>query len=306
MRKYEAYKRRLSQRKQGSVVQPPPSSPSSAPAGIDVALQRLANASQLGLLALAIFGYFYTVLPVYQKSLLDEEIAKKTLQLNAMETKLASAEDLLAKKEAEIRSMDGKLGALREEADSARRGLNVAKAEVGKLKTDVQEKYSELRPRVLRDFQAVALRECKLSAIPAGTFADCIRRKVVVHPLVQPLSEPDRKLLIAIAEQQNASVTSAWADFVAKEEAVQRDFESRKTDADARCAQMKSAEDYKDPYKKPKIDNDCSSEQLRISSDRLSVAIKRYSEGDVVLPRVLSGVVASFLNSPRPSAVPSQ
>ena len=44
------------------------------PAKLDIAMQRVANGSQIALVILAVFGYFYTVLPVYQKSLLDEEI----------------------------------------------------------------------------------------------------------------------------------------------------------------------------------------------------------------------------------------
>jgi hypothetical protein len=62
----------------------------------DTRLKRLANFSHFGLLVLAVFGYIYTVIPVYQKSLLDEQIAKKELELK-------QANDAIAAKEIELR-----------------------------------------------------------------------------------------------------------------------------------------------------------------------------------------------------------
>ncbi|ENZ9778511.1 hypothetical protein ACHEMN_003125 [Escherichia coli] len=44
---------------------------------VDVFLSRVSHVSQFVLVAFAIFGYFYTVRPIYQKELLSEEIAKK-------------------------------------------------------------------------------------------------------------------------------------------------------------------------------------------------------------------------------------
>jgi len=69
---------------------------------IDKTLSRVANASQLGLLLLAGFGYFYTVIPVYQKSLLDEEIAKKTIELNAKDSELRAKTTELAELNASV------------------------------------------------------------------------------------------------------------------------------------------------------------------------------------------------------------
>jgi hypothetical protein len=46
--------------------------------GIDYYFQLVANISQVVLVALAIFGYFYTVVPAYQNQLLNEENAKLT------------------------------------------------------------------------------------------------------------------------------------------------------------------------------------------------------------------------------------
>lgn len=50
---------------------------------VDLYLSRLSHLSQIGLLIVATFGYFYTVVPLYEKSLLDEQIAQKELELKA-------------------------------------------------------------------------------------------------------------------------------------------------------------------------------------------------------------------------------
>lgn len=48
--------------------------------------------SQFVLVAFAIFGYFYTVRPIYQKELLSEDIAKKEIELNSLRDKLRESE----------------------------------------------------------------------------------------------------------------------------------------------------------------------------------------------------------------------
>lgn len=55
---------------------------------IDLYLSRLSHLSQMGLLIVAVIGYFYTVVPLYQKSLLDEQIAQKELELKSQQKAL--------------------------------------------------------------------------------------------------------------------------------------------------------------------------------------------------------------------------
>src|SRR5665213_235397 len=62
-----------------------------------------ANVSQIGILALAAFGYFYTVRPVYQRDLLEEEVAKATLRLDRTNAELSSAQDELKKTSADLK-----------------------------------------------------------------------------------------------------------------------------------------------------------------------------------------------------------
>lgn len=72
---------------------------------LDRLLQRLANISQPGLLILGLFGYFYTVLPVFQNQQLQEQAAKLGLEKEAAERQLASLTMQQAKVREDIRSL---------------------------------------------------------------------------------------------------------------------------------------------------------------------------------------------------------
>lgn len=55
---------------------------------IDLWVSRLGNISQFGLLAITIAGLYFTVIPLYQKALLEEAIAKKEVELKEVSTTL--------------------------------------------------------------------------------------------------------------------------------------------------------------------------------------------------------------------------
>lgn len=74
----------------------------SRPDLVDRVAGRLGHFSQFGLLLLAIVGYFYTVVPIYQKSVLEEEIAKKQVQLKDAQQELDARRSELAKAVADI------------------------------------------------------------------------------------------------------------------------------------------------------------------------------------------------------------
>lgn len=60
---------------------------------IDQWIKRFSNISQIGLLCLGIFGYFYTVVPVYQNQRLQEQTAKLEVEKSTLEKSLASYTD---------------------------------------------------------------------------------------------------------------------------------------------------------------------------------------------------------------------
>ncbi|NIG14056.1 hypothetical protein [Pantoea sp. Cy-640] len=65
------------------------------PSRLDIYLNRISHLSQVFLVAFAIFGYFYTVRPIYQKELLSEDIAKKEFELNGLKKELKRSSDIL-------------------------------------------------------------------------------------------------------------------------------------------------------------------------------------------------------------------
>jgi hypothetical protein len=250
------------------------------PRATDVVLQRLANASQLGILILAVFGYFYTVLPIYQKSLLDEEIAKKTIQLNAME--------------AEFSAMNKKVVELRASANSAREGLGKAKAEVGKLRGAVDTQYSELRPRLINDFIALANNSCKLSDVPDGGFANCIESKVLSSSILSSLQEVDRSRLLSIVRKHNAPIHNLWSDYSSDLEQRKKTIENKRKDADIKCENLKSGENYKDRIKKYKIDSECSAYLAEVAGDRLKLSLDEHYSWNKIISPAMSQVYNDF------------
>jgi len=54
----------------------------------DIWISRLSQLAQVGLFSLAVFGFFYTVVPIYQKEILTEAIANKELMLSELQNKI--------------------------------------------------------------------------------------------------------------------------------------------------------------------------------------------------------------------------
>jgi hypothetical protein len=63
----------------------------------DTWLQRSAQIAQITLVIAAISGYFYSVRPIHQKQRLDEEIAEKTIELAAVQSRVHSTYSSLRK-----------------------------------------------------------------------------------------------------------------------------------------------------------------------------------------------------------------
>ena len=255
---------------------------------IDVSLQRLANASQLGLLLLAIFGYLYTVLPIYQKSLLDEEIAKKTLEFNAMQARVDSVEAQLKSRELELSGMNKKLSDLRASADRAQ-------TEVGKLRTDVGAQYAELLPRLLQDFFSLSYAVCKDSISSDQSFADCIDRNVLPTANLAGVHPSDRNRLSRIAHARSSDLAHGWSEHLAKVERSKVDGDVRAKEAQAKCDQARATDEYKDSMKKISIDYQCSKGRLDVNSSSIREKYDLIGEGDKLITNALNSVVQEFI-----------
>ena len=263
----------------------------------DLVLQRLANASQLALVVLAIFGYFFTVLPIYQKSLLDEEIAKKTLELRTMEGRITQAEALLAAREAEVSSMTKRIKEVKAVADAARQGLGLAQAEVGKLRGAVETRYLQLLPRILRDFQSLALNQCNGRDSTKALFADCVERNVLTSPSLSGLESPDKSRLLSIVKRRSSTIDGLTSEFSRKIADRRQTADFQAQEAHARCEQFKASDDYKDRMKRPAVDYRCNTEANRVTVERLNIQIDELILGDKVLVPHIADIVKEFFAS---------
>jgi len=88
--------------------------------GLDLWLLRGAHASQLLLLVLGVFGYFYTVRPIHQKEVLDEEIAEKRMEVRNKERQLQAVTEDIRKKSNELAEKEKLLASARFDASTAR------------------------------------------------------------------------------------------------------------------------------------------------------------------------------------------
>lgn len=68
---------------------------------LDILLSRLSSISQVVIVVVAIFGYIYTVRPIYQKELLSEKIAKSEMLIDGLEISKKQLGDSISKLELE-------------------------------------------------------------------------------------------------------------------------------------------------------------------------------------------------------------
>lgn len=248
---------------------------------IDKWLSRIANASQAGLLILATFGYFYTVIPVYQKSLLDEEIAKKTLDLE--------------KKESELTQKSSELASLTAAVNQMRGSLSRSQVEVGRLKGNLNEQYSELRYRLLEEFQLLGVKLCRIDKLPEGTFGACLIEKVLPIYSLKSMSGQDRDLLTKIAQASNSETSNEWKE-LAKSIKKRREVHQRhKTEVGAKCEERRNTDDYKDKFKKIEIDYLCDKDKIELKSESMKIEIDEQYSGENFTRVRLSEIGRSFL-----------
>ena len=91
---------------------------------LDLYLTRASHGAQIVLVIVAVFGYIYTVLPIYQKELLSEEIARRTIQLEGVREQLKSAES-------ERSELTHRVGELRQQGESLSMDIGVKEARLG-------------------------------------------------------------------------------------------------------------------------------------------------------------------------------
>lgn len=275
-----------------SLAQPPSEAGQHA---IDIALHRISSASQLGILILAVFGYFYTVVPVYQKSLLDEDIAKKVIELREMEARVTKTEQILADRELEFNALSHKIIKLRDAAKVAQQKLSRSQLEIGQLKGTVQSQYSELRPRLLGEFLSLARSRCATIEARKSTFSDCIEHDVLSSQELSPLSKADRTSLARISRTKGTEIDRSLME-AQSQIALKSSIEKQKIEgAQAICDQGKSSADYKDRMKKISIDYKCSISMIEAQSSNNRLLVERISLPGRIITPYLTDIVNELL-----------
>ena len=257
------------------------------PSKTDVYLSRAANASQLGLLALAVFGYFYTVLPVYQKSLLDEEIAKKSIELNRKEAEIL-------KKDEELTAQAAALAKVNAAAASAQQRLSKSQFEIGQLRGAVQTQYSELQPRLVYEFRLLSSKLCKRSQVPDGGFSACVREKVLPTANLSALTKSDRALLGQLVEAENSSIHASWREFVTSITQRRREVQDQKAKLAADCDRMRASSDYSDRMKKISIDYQCQTDDGKVQYALSKIQIDELFTGEKFLSPAMEEIERKF------------
>lgn len=113
---------------------------------IDQALSRGSQLSQIALVFLAVFGYFYTVVPVYQKDLLSEQISEKELQLSQLEKELANYPEKVSDLKSQVTDLQSDVEQLEMSKDLAASELAQIKSKRAELESTLMaaqaKKYS--------------------------------------------------------------------------------------------------------------------------------------------------------------------
>ena len=187
---------------------------------VDTFLQRLAWSSQIILVVAGVFGYLFTVRPVHQKQLLDEQIAERTISLKA-------ATSDLQKLQAEGARLQAANEQLERDATSS--------------KHEAAQTYEKLRSNLAFELLSIpgqcSVRDSLTPKKPAE-IPRCVEQ--FVHRKITPQLRPsDRELLITILSENTAKMVetslSAGRRFSVKSLQLKKDL--AQADADLASAQ---------------------------------------------------------------------
>jgi hypothetical protein len=212
---------------------------------------KLAAVAQALMLILVGFGYWYTVLPVYQKSLLDEDIAKKTIELNKTTGELASLKSVVDSKELELKNLQSSIGLLREQtlraqtdASKARIASTKALQESALAKGDATAKYANLRRQSLSLFWGELLAVCVGASVSTEIkLVECVDTIAAKSGSFSQLNEDDRRTVIHAIRLSIQSSKESWNAVSAEHTAQQKILKERYDRLVTEYAEVKKNDD---------------------------------------------------------------
>jgi hypothetical protein len=232
---------------------------------IDVWSSRVANFSQIGLLGLAVFGYVYTVIPVYQKSLLDEDIAKKTLEIEKKDQKITEINSLLLSKSKELEVVSQEIETARKEAEDSKRNFAV-------MRNKFSQQYAELRVHLLGQFMTIGSNNCKLGSPPFNELSSCLLTNVVNSDNLKDLNKSDKNKLKLAIKSEIPNITLGYNELLNEQQKNSLESANNIKKAEDDCQSQKKEERY--IHDKASIDIQCDYNIKIISINNLS---KTYS-----------------------------
>lgn len=146
---------------------------------LDTWLSRASNLSQPLLLCLAVFGYFYTVMPVYQKELLSEQIAVREIELTRMKRAIDATGPTIQNLESQRATLETQLLSLQKQRAEAESYVELLKARQSTL----EAKNKELDASRAKLVEEVATAQASVKAFSMRTYHDSFAGSVDIQYL---------------------------------------------------------------------------------------------------------------------------
>ena len=110
-------------------------------------LKNLSNLSQLGLLLLAIFGYFYTVKPLYSKALLEEQVAEKEIELKKLGMNINNMKNELVARQKELSNVQDMANLAKISLEQTTTKLSIAEQKVNIKEKELKNSEQKLETK---------------------------------------------------------------------------------------------------------------------------------------------------------------
>jgi hypothetical protein len=177
-------------------------------------LKRLAEISQLGVLMLGIFGYFYTFLPVYNKTKLEQQIDEKTAALEAVRVELVQAE---------------------KSVKETRERLATAERNAQTFKTRAETQYKDMRLRLVSDLASFGRGTCPIFPKGSSAIEQCLR-ELASSTLFDSWNQHDRTLVLRELKAAAPLAAEVEREALSAIQAKQAANESDKAEYERNCA----------------------------------------------------------------------
>ncbi|MBJ8735850.1 hypothetical protein [Citrobacter amalonaticus] len=255
---------------------------------IDIWSARAANFSQIGVLALAAFGYFYTVLPVYQKSLLDEEIAKKTLELEKKDKQISEFNKILAERGAELKKLS-------DDASKAKAEANYAKQNLKTMQGKYSKQYSELRIHLFSQFMSLARQQCSDGKMEKNKITECFNN-IANSADLKELNALDMTKLKRSIQIETPKLMNNYYKRKQQFDTSMQSIKSEIIAIETECQNNRTKKDYEDSIKKITIDYECNMKKSKSDTKKYKLEIDFLFGKEEILSKSLENIANMAVN----------